>query len=157
MPYFFREAWYSLPEGTSTFGIIWLIFQTIALWKVFEKAGEAGWKSLIPFYNLYSTFKIAWGKGWMFLWLIVPLVNLVFLLMLPFKMARAFGKARASGWGCCSWGRSFTSSWALATAGMWARMAIPRRRGKSLKVRDEGLGVRNEWLRLVRFRTWLSF
>jgi len=99
MPYFFREAWYSLPEGTSTFGIIWLIFQTIALWKVFEKAGEAGWKSLIPFYNLYITFRIAWGKGWMFLWLIVPLVNLIFLLMLPFKMARAFGKGTGFGLG----------------------------------------------------------
>ena len=25
----------------------------IGMWKVFEKAGVAGWKSLIPFYNIF--------------------------------------------------------------------------------------------------------
>ena len=28
------------------------ILQIIALWKVFKKAGEKGWKSIIPFYNI---------------------------------------------------------------------------------------------------------
>lgn len=39
---------------------IWLI-HIIALWRIFTKAGYAGWKSLIPFYSLYLLFRIA-GK-----------------------------------------------------------------------------------------------
>lgn len=40
---------------------IWYVIQVIALWKVFTKAGEAGWKSLIPFYNGYIQYKISWN------------------------------------------------------------------------------------------------
>ena len=36
------------------------ILEIIANWKVFTKAGEAGWKSIIPIYNLYIQAKIAW-------------------------------------------------------------------------------------------------
>lgn len=39
--------------------IVWYILLVIGLWKVFEKAGEEGWKALIPFYNLYILFKIS--------------------------------------------------------------------------------------------------
>ncbi|MBQ2659960.1 hypothetical protein IJF86_00840 [Candidatus Saccharibacteria bacterium] len=36
----------------------------IAEWKIFTKAGEKGWKSLIPFYNLYIVFKLFWETKW---------------------------------------------------------------------------------------------
>ena len=39
--------------------LVVLIIQIIAMWKVFTKAGEAGWKALIPIYNSYIYFKIA--------------------------------------------------------------------------------------------------
>ena len=32
-------------------GIALLVFYFIGFWKVFSKAGQAGWKSLIPWYN----------------------------------------------------------------------------------------------------------
>ena len=38
------------------------IITIIALWKIFTKAGEAGWKSLIPIYNVYTRFQIANNK-----------------------------------------------------------------------------------------------
>jgi len=44
----------------------------IATWKMFEKAGEPGWASLIPFYNVYVLFKISWGNGWYFLLSVIP-------------------------------------------------------------------------------------
>lgn len=44
----------------------------IAMWKMFEKAGEPGWASLIPFYNAYVLFKISWGNGWFFLLSVIP-------------------------------------------------------------------------------------
>lgn len=35
----------------------WYVLLAIAYWKIFEKAGEPGWKALIPFYNTYSQYK----------------------------------------------------------------------------------------------------
>lgn len=32
----------------------------IAHWKMFTKAGEAGWKSIIPIYSSYVLFKLVW-------------------------------------------------------------------------------------------------
>ena len=36
----------------------------IAGWKIFEKAGEKGWKILIPIYDAYILFKICGIKDW---------------------------------------------------------------------------------------------
>ena len=48
------------------------ILLIIANWKIFTKAGEAGWKSIIPIYNVYIMYKIV---GLSFLtWLILPAV-----------------------------------------------------------------------------------
>jgi len=44
-------------------GIIELIFyvlRIIAGWKVFTKAGEKGWKSLIPIYNQIVQYRLTW-------------------------------------------------------------------------------------------------
>jgi len=35
----------------------------IAYWKMFTKAGEKGWKAIIPIYNEYVAFKLAWKDG----------------------------------------------------------------------------------------------
>ena len=41
--------------------LVWFVFQVIADWKIFTKAGQAGWKSLIPFYNYYVEYDICWN------------------------------------------------------------------------------------------------
>ena len=43
-----------------TLAIAWFVLQAIADWKIFTKAGEAGWKSLIPIYNIYVEYEICW-------------------------------------------------------------------------------------------------
>lgn len=56
--------------GTYAVMIIGLyVVQVIAYWKLFTKAGEPGWKSIIPFYNSYILFKIAWSTK--FFWLML--------------------------------------------------------------------------------------
>ena len=65
----------------------------VAQWKIFAKAGEAGWKSLIPLYNLYIMVKIVDGNGWKFLLLLIPIVGFIYDIMLSIKMAKAFGKS----------------------------------------------------------------
>ena len=32
------------------------VLQIVAMWKIFTKAGEAGWKSIIPVYNIITLF-----------------------------------------------------------------------------------------------------
>lgn len=46
--------------------LLWVL-QIAAYWKIFTKAGQAGWKSLIPIYADYVLYKIAWKKSmfWM--------------------------------------------------------------------------------------------
>lgn len=51
------------------FACFWYLLQIIALWRVFKKAGEPGWKSIIPIYNYYILFKITKMKNW-FWWII---------------------------------------------------------------------------------------
>lgn len=47
---------------------IWWLLQVIANWRIFLKAGESGWKSIIPIYADYITFKISWKKGKTMFW-----------------------------------------------------------------------------------------
>ena len=47
----------------------WYILQVIAYWKIFEKAGEPGWKAIIPFYNTYTQYKFTWNTN--FYWFVL--------------------------------------------------------------------------------------
>jgi Family of unknown function (DUF5684) len=80
--------------------IVWLVLAVlsiIAMWRIFTKAGEAGWKSLIPFYNTYLMFRIAGRNGWWFLGLFVPLLNIFVTIMLAIDLAKHFGKSTVFG------------------------------------------------------------
>lgn len=90
------DLWVILTSVTSvTFMLIVYILLIIAWWKIFEKAGVPGWHSLIPFLNAYDEFKISWGNGWLFLLLLIPIVNIVIYIIMTVKMGNAFGKSTA--------------------------------------------------------------
>lgn len=92
----------TLMAALSTYFIVILILSVVmivALWKIYAKAGEPGWASIVPFYCNYVLFKIAMGNGWLFLLLFVPVVNIVFGIMVYFKLAKAFGKGVGFGFG----------------------------------------------------------
>lgn len=57
--------------------VAFYILLIIALWKVFTKAGEAGWKSLIPIYNFYILCKMIKINFWIFVILIPFAIGLV--------------------------------------------------------------------------------
>lgn len=63
----------------------------IAMWRIFEKAGEPGWACLVPIYSSYVLFKITWGNGIYFLLCLIPVINFVVLLMTYHKLSKAFG------------------------------------------------------------------
>ena len=45
------------------FAFIFYILQVIAYWKIFTKAGEEGWKSIIPIYNGYVWVALGLAVG----------------------------------------------------------------------------------------------
>ena len=61
-------------------------------WKLFTKAGEKGWKSLIPLYNIWTLFKIAYGKGTRMFLIWIPFAGFVFMILFLFALADAYGK-----------------------------------------------------------------
>ena len=82
---------YSLPIGfIITICVIGLI-QLIAQWKVFVKAGQPGWACIIPIYNIYIMTKITGKPGIWVLWMIIPIVNIVFVIWLTNMLSKSFG------------------------------------------------------------------
>jgi len=63
----------------------------ISFWVIFEKAGIAGWKVLIPVYSTYLLWKIATGNGWLFLLMLIPVVGELTIFYLYWKLNEAYG------------------------------------------------------------------
>jgi hypothetical protein len=75
------------------------ILVLVSIWKVFVKAGQPGWASLIPIYNVFVLLKIAGRPGWWLLLFLIPLVNLAVALLVSVDIAKAFGKGAGFGIG----------------------------------------------------------
>ena len=63
-----------------------------ALWRIFSKAGQPGWKALVPIYGAVVFMRIVKRPGWWVLLLVIPLVNIIPSTMLCIDLARVFGK-----------------------------------------------------------------
>lgn len=68
------------------------VFQIICCWRVFEKAGVPGWKSLIPIYNTYVLCDLVWGEGLKMFLFLIPIANIYFSIRLYLSFAKVFGK-----------------------------------------------------------------
>lgn len=42
--------------------VAYFVLKIVANWKIFEKAGQPGWASIVPFYSNYIEFNIYWGE-----------------------------------------------------------------------------------------------
>ncbi len=73
------------------FYIAWIAVWVIAAWTVYAKAGEEGWKALIPIYNIYVMLKIVGRPGWWLLLLLIPFVNLVIWIIVAIDLSKSFG------------------------------------------------------------------
>lgn len=68
-------------------------------WKVYAKAGEAGWKCLIPIYNMVVLLRMAGKPLWWVLLFFVPILNLIFMTLAHIALAKRFGKEAWFGFG----------------------------------------------------------
>ena len=72
--------------------LAFMVLMFAAVWKIFTKAGEKGWKSLVPIYGAVVFLRIVGRPGWWVLLLCVPVLNLFPALALCIDLARVFGK-----------------------------------------------------------------
>ena len=61
-------------------------------WGIFEKAGEPGWKTLVPFYNLYVWLQIIEKPLWWYIFLLVPFLNVFMVMLMIVEFAKGFEK-----------------------------------------------------------------
>lgn len=93
--------------------IVMYVLMVVAYWNIFKKAGEPGWKSIIPVYNSYILFKISWSTVIFWITLVIgfvtgilvnmdntvatvivsllSIVTLVISVMQCYKLSKAFG------------------------------------------------------------------
>jgi len=62
-------------------------------WKVFEKAGQPGWASLVPIYNIYILLQIANKPAWWLILFFIPFVNFIAIVLVSIAVARNFGQS----------------------------------------------------------------
>ena len=81
------------------FALALLVLQIIGMWKIFTKAGQAGWKSIIPIYNLVVLYKIIGINPWLllvYLAAFIPFIGSIAVLVLAIfqdvYLAKSFGK-----------------------------------------------------------------
>lgn len=75
------------------FGLVAWIFRIVVWWKIFSKAGEAGWKSIIPVYCDYTIYKVTWKP--MFFWITIALSVVYSVLNTVASAANAGGDVSA--------------------------------------------------------------
>jgi Family of unknown function (DUF5684) len=75
------------------------LLMIVAMWKVFTKAGQPGWASIIPIYNLYIWCKIVGRPWWWILLMLIPFVNFIVAIILCIDTAKSFGKGAGFGIG----------------------------------------------------------
>lgn len=59
--------------------VVIAILQIIGMWKVYTKAGEKGWKAIIPFYNIAILYKISGMSPYLvfiYIALFIPFLNI---------------------------------------------------------------------------------
>ena len=72
--------------------VLFTVATFAGLWGIFTKAGEAGWKVLVPFYNLYIWLQIVRKPLWWYIFLLIPFINVFVILLLIVELLKCFKK-----------------------------------------------------------------
>ncbi len=74
------------------FLVVSYVLLSVSLFFLFPKAGEAGWKGLVPGLNFIVWNKVIGQPGWKAVWLLVPIVNVFVYAGMCIDMVRSFRK-----------------------------------------------------------------
>jgi hypothetical protein len=68
-------------------------------WQIFTKAGEAGWKAIIPIYNIVVLLEIVGRETWWVILFLIPIVSFVMWIIVALDLAKSFGRGTGFGIG----------------------------------------------------------
>lgn len=76
------------------FAIAIYVFSAICLKRIAEKTGQAekSWYAWIPIANIVLTCWIAGKPGWWTVFMLIPILNIVFSILIWLKVSKACGK-----------------------------------------------------------------
>ena len=80
-------------------GLLVAVIMIAAMWKIFTKAGQPGWASLIPIYNIYILCKIVGRPAWWIILLLIPFVIFIIGIIPCVDLAKSFGQGVGFGLG----------------------------------------------------------
>lgn len=69
-----------------------LVAMLASLWKIYEKAGEEGWTSLVPFYNMWVWIHMVGRPAWFIILCFIPIANIYAACALINDVSKGFGK-----------------------------------------------------------------
>lgn len=69
-----------------------MVFYAVCQWKIYAKAGKPGWTALVPIYSIIVLLEIIGKPWWWLLLLMIPIVNIVFLIKIYHQLSLSFGK-----------------------------------------------------------------
>jgi hypothetical protein len=78
--------------------VVYLIYLAVyvlivaGLWKMFVKAGEEGWKAIIPIWNTLVILRMVGREWWWILLMLIPIVGFVIWIIVCVDVARSFGR-----------------------------------------------------------------
>ena len=79
-------------------GVVWIIYLAFVvlsiagLWCVFAKAGEDGWKAIIPIWNTIVLLRIVGRPVWWIVLFLIPLVNIIIWIIVANDLSKSFGR-----------------------------------------------------------------
>ena len=90
----------SMGTGMLLLNLAIIVLVIVAEWKLFEKAGEEGWKCIVPFLNFYTMTKIAKLEVMWFILMFIPFINGIAAFYVWIKFVQVYGKS--TGWAIVS-------------------------------------------------------
>jgi hypothetical protein len=124
------ETYMTPPGGGSPvpgiIGLLIALLLIVAMWKVFTKAGQPGWASIIPIYNLYIWCKIVGRPWWWILLMLIPFVNFIVGIILCIDLAKSFGEGAGFGIGLALLGIIFWPILGFGSAQYQGAAATPK-------------------------------
>lgn len=88
----FNALYATLGNGVFVVIPLLLIVGTIAMGRLFEKAGFSGWYCIVPVYNIIIFLRIVGRPGWHILLFLIPVYNIYLLFKVHFELVQSFGR-----------------------------------------------------------------
>ena len=86
------DAFGSLGTTFWIFSLACIVFFVATMWKIYTKAGQPGWASIIPIYNMVVLHQITGKPIWWVILYFVPIVNIIIGIIVTHALSLSFGK-----------------------------------------------------------------